>query len=268
MRKIGNILGGLNSDMEVIEEYTCPSCNRDVRTVRVKIVGGPEKGKWETITNECDCRLAHETLEAHTRSKIKYFEQFSILNADLKNASFENFKSPYESQFHAAKLTYDYLMQFHESRHSLYLYGKPGRGKSHLAVSAYKFVKELGYTALFFDVPKLMNVIRGIVRKDVDVSENDLFTAIEQVDLLILDDIGAERMTEWVDETLYLVINQRQGKSTIYTSNVPIDQLHTRYDERLADRIKNNMSEKDIIHIDTPHSYRERNLTIHKNEDR
>lgn len=262
MERIGKLIGDMGN-MEILDLYTCPKCNREVKTVRMKIIGGEKKGQWQILKNECDCRLASETIEAARQAKIKFFERFSILNDDLKNAEFSNFKAEYESLDEAVERIYHYLETF-TKKESIYIYGDKGRGKSHLAVSAYKFVKNLGYTSLFFDVPKLLNVIRSIIRKDVDFSENDLFSAIESVDLLILDDIGAERKTEWVEEVMFLLINQRQGKSTIYTSNLDIKELEERYGGRIADRIKNKMDETHLIKINTPHSYRSKNLTMNQ----
>lgn len=262
MEKIGNLIGDMGN-MQILDSYICPNCNREVKTVRMKMIGGEKKGQWEILKNDCDCQLASETIEAAKQAKIRYFEKFSILNEDLMNAEFSNFKTDYESLEEAVNRIYNYLDDF-TKRESIYIYGDKGRGKSHLAVSAYKFVKKLGYTSLFFDVPKLLNVIRSIIRKDIDVSENDLFTAIEQVDLLILDDIGVERKTDWVQEVMFLLINQRQGKSTIYTSNLSPHELEDHYGGRIADRIKNKMNESHIIKINSPYSYRSKDLTLNQ----
>ncbi|AST91960.1 ATP-binding protein [Sutcliffiella cohnii] len=262
MQKIGNLIGNMGK-MEVLSSKICPKCNREVKRVKMQILGGENKGQWQVIENECDCRLANETLEAEKQKRLKFFEQFCIIPHELENATLENFQVNYESQAEALERTLDYIDRFTGSE-NLYYYGRTGRGKTHLAVGLYKLIKDASLTAMFFDVPKLMDTIVASWEKDAGYSESKFMKAVAEVDVLILDDLGVERISEWVDQTLYSILNQRQGKSIIFTSNIHPADLTKRYGERLADRIKNKMTQDQLISISTPESYRTKDLTMYK----
>lgn len=78
-----------------------------------------------------------------------------------------------------------------------------------------------------------------------DGSSDKLISKLKECDLLILDDIGVEKMSAWTDETMYSLINDRylSNKPAVYTSNLAPDELG--YNRRIIDRIKANC---DIIH--------------------
>ncbi|WP_078380796.1 ATP-binding protein [Sutcliffiella halmapala] len=262
MKKIGAVIGNMGKT-EILSTRVCPKCNREVKRVRMQIIGGENKGKWQEYENECDCRLAQETMEAEKLRRHKYFEQFCIVPKELEKATLENFKVDYSSQGEALANAMDFFDQF-TGKENLYFYGRTGRGKTHLAVGLYKYFKQNNITAMFFDVPKLMETIVASWENDSGYSESKFMKAIAEVDVLILDDLGVERISEWVDQTIYSILNQRQGKSIVFTSNIHPGDLTKRYGERIADRIKNKMSQNQLISIVTPESYRTKDLTMFK----
>ena len=262
VRKIGALIGNMGN-MEVLSSHVCPKCNREVRRVKMQIIGGENKGKWQVMENECDCRLAKETMEAEKRRRHSFFEQFCIIPEELESATLENYKIEYESQAEALERTIDYIDRF-TGKENLYYFGRTGRGKTHLAVGLYKVLKNSGFTVMFFDVPKLMDTIVASWDNDAGYSESKFMKAVSEADVLILDDLGVERISEWVDQTLYSILNRRQGKSVIFTSNIHPADLTKRYGERIADRIKNKMKQDQLISISTPESYRTQDLTMYK----
>jgi DNA replication protein DnaC len=81
------------------------------------------------------------------------------------------------------------------------------------------------YSGIFVSVPKLLQAFRNTYNNDSEISEGQLLQALETVDCLVLDDIGAENKTDWATDKLFNIIDSRQGKSTIFTSNLDMKAL-------------------------------------------
>ena len=103
----------------------------------------------------------------------------------------------------------------------LLLEGQPGVGKTHLAVAVLKQVIETsGARGLFYDTRDLLRVIRSTYDPINKTQEMDVLRPVMEADLLVLDDLGAEKTSEWVEETLNLIVNSRysENRTTIFTS--------------------------------------------------
>ena len=104
----------------------------------------------------------------------------------------------------------------------LFLIGPPGVGKSHLAVAVLKqVILTRGARGLFYDVRELLRLIRSTYDPLVKASESDVMRPVMNADLLVLDDIGSEKTSEWVEETLNLIVSTRYNdrRLTVFTSN-------------------------------------------------
>ena len=104
------------------------------------------------------------------------------------------------------------------------LQGPPGVGKTHLAVSALRRLSERGFQTVFFDYQALLQRIRDSYNKASGAVDRDAYRRALDAEVLLLDDLGAHRATDWVFDTVTAIINHRynEDKPMIVTTNLPV----------------------------------------------
>lgn len=102
--------------------------------------------------------------------------------------------------------------------------GSMGIGKTHLAVGALRrLIRERGSRGLFCDYRELLKSIQNSYNPQVQSTELDLLRPVFAAEVLVLDDLGAQKPNEWVWDTVALILNSRYNDklTTIITTNYP-----------------------------------------------
>jgi DNA replication protein DnaC len=105
----------------------------------------------------------------------------------------------------------------------LWFHGDVGTGKTSISMLVAKAADQAGRSVAVYSVPQLLATIRRTYETGAEDSYDALMRRLTGVDLLVLDDLGAERQTEWVIEQLYMLVNERwQNRGAVLvTTNVP-----------------------------------------------
>jgi DNA replication protein DnaC len=124
-----------------------------------------------------------------------------------------------------------------DAGHGLWLRGPVGTGKTTLAMLVSKAAMSAGLSVAIYSLPRLLNEIRDTHR--AERSHVDLLDRLTAVDLLHIDDVGAERTTDWVLEELYSIVNGRyeELRSMIITTNGDPEELREQISARTVSRL-------------------------------
>ena len=119
----------------------------------------------------------------------------------------------------------------------LWLVGDVGTGKTTLAMLVAKAALDAGRSVAIYSLPRLLNLIREAIGSEG--GKLDFLDRLSAVDLLHIDDLGAENTTEWVLEQLYSIVNARYEaeRAIVATTNLMPDRLSEQIGERLVSRL-------------------------------
>jgi DNA replication protein DnaC len=104
----------------------------------------------------------------------------------------------------------------------LLLLGRPGSGKTHLAVAVLQLLLSQGHEGIFFDYQNLLDRIRAGYNETLGTSNREAYLSALDFEILLLDDLGAHRVTDWVEDTVTAIVTHRYNhrKTLIATTNL------------------------------------------------
>ena len=166
----------------------------------------------------------------------------ACIPTDFKDKSFETFIADtpeLEKNLSLAKRFANSWQRVKEGGYGLYLYGNPGTGKSHLAISIIKALLP-DVTALYTRVPDMIGFIRSQWRPDGEMSSYEAIRRYIDLDLLVLDEVGVQAGSINDQTLLFEVIDARlsENRPTIFLSNLKPSDLIAVIGHRIVDRIK------------------------------
>lgn len=173
---------------------------------------------------------------------------------DLGSQSFDTFSlewysdrsrdggvSPQENMKAVYDVCAEYAYQFGKKPGNLLLFGAPGLGKTHLSAAIAREVSSKGYSVVYDTAAHVFEQFEA--QKFSREEDEEISADVERVlqcDLLILDDLGTEMVTAFVQSALYRIVNTRlmEKKSTILNTNLTPGELGRRYSPQIASRIE------------------------------
>lgn len=261
MQKINlpnNLQATINFHSSYCELHTFRKNGQDVvKPVQRMVIDG------EVVCPRCQKEAQEKELEQVENAKFEQLEQLRRYNtlykeshvsdATILTATFENYTTEGKEQRDNLNAMKGYLKQLQEGAvFNIILQGNPGAGKSHLA---YALLQELNNhdrdvvpnkRCLFISVDEMIRLIKdSFGNKESKYTEQYFTDLLSKVEFLVLDDLGAETgaidtgksATNFVQSVLYGVMNARQDKVTITTTNLNGKSLFNMYDKKLVSRL-------------------------------
>ena len=233
---------GLVNKLEITEElgmkYTsklekCVNCLKNCDECKILIeckneVKGciyfPKKVDDKLEFNYVTCKYKNKQLEEENIKKSTFFG----MSIDIKNAKMSDIDISDKKRFEIIKWLKNFYDNYPNDKKGLFLHGSFGSGKTYLISALLNELAKKNYKCVVVYYPEMLSKLKSTF--DTDNNYNDLLLEIKTSDILLLDDIGAETVTNWSrDEILGTILQYRMENnlSTFITSNLNLEELES-----------------------------------------
>jgi DNA replication protein DnaC len=229
----------------------CPHCQRELEFEWIEFppalrrkYGKDGEYYYYPCTPECEQKNDQKEWERSRRdARVKVLQDKSGLSRRLRHYTLHKFDPDINTSTKDALMkAWDYVANWGDNQNAgrgLYFCGDVGTGKTRLAVGVMnQLIEDKGVPSLFVTVPELLDNLRGAYN-DPGRNLDEWMEAVKTAELLVMDDLGSEKVTSWVQERLFVIVNHRyqEERPTIFTSNIAPKDLPTQLGERTASRI-------------------------------
>jgi DNA replication protein DnaC len=189
---------------------------------------------WEHLEGGNLVRRCHCVQEERANALLEK----SRIPARYTGCTLDSYDGLDPSQKRAKAIVTQYAEQYPLTEEGLLFLGPCGVGKTHLAVALIRQLMLKGIACLFYDFRDLLREIQNTYNSVSKTSELEVLAPILQAEVLVLDELGANKPTDWVRDTVTHIINTRynEKRTTIFTSNF-LDTPQRQGEESLTDRI-------------------------------
>jgi len=169
----------------------------------------------------CQCQQA--AIREHRITAARVPKRYQHCSLDSYETAFRG-ADPSMRQAHVTARRFVEAYPVETDGKGLLITGSIGVGKTHLAVGLLlALVEEKGAHALFYDYRELLKQIQHSYNPQVNSTELDVLRPVFEAEILVLDELGAQKPTDWVWDTVALILNTRYNdkRTTIITTNYP-----------------------------------------------
>lgn len=232
----------------------CKFCGKDLKPIGLDYLYtniSPDSIEYERCTCEksrdywskIDFQILEQKKKEHYREIINKFYSQNYISKRLKDYSFKNFKVTDVNKKEVV-IAKDYANKCtnNEQENGLIITGNSGVGKTHLVASISNELMEKGKIVLMGRLTSLLDMIKETFR-DNSKSENELIELFSNVDMVVIDDLGTEKISSWALDKLYTIIENRNENKLpiIITTKFDKEGLLHRFkqsnDKELSDAI-------------------------------